>query len=95
MLEAITQFQPEDPQHTECQEFVKDYITTNRSLEISCNLTGTIIMLGDSHRVSIPLFSVRTSVEGINKQFLKEITAYISIIRTPLTTKIGFDFEIG
>ncbi|RXW23634.1 hypothetical protein EST38_g2230 [Candolleomyces aberdarensis] len=93
LQELHTQFRPEQPRNSECQDFVKDYITTDHSLTVIYNLTGTVIKLGATQTVSIPPFRVESSFKGINKQFFKGISAYISIARTLISKRISFDFD--
>lgn len=95
LQDVHTQFRPEDPKRSECQEFIKDYITTDHQLTVSYKLTGTVVRLGETRKVSVPPFNVESSFKGLNKQLLKGITAYISLIRTPYSKRIAFEFDLG
>jgi hypothetical protein len=95
LQDVHTQFRPDDPKNSECQQFIKEYITSDHSLTVSYNLTGTVIRLGATRTVSIPPFRVESSFKGINKQFVKGVTAYISIARTPISKRVSFEFDFG
>lgn len=93
-MEVPVKFQPENSRDKRCKEFIAKYITTAENLEISFCLERTVVKLASS-AISIPRFKLTSTVKGLDQQFLKGATVYISLVRVLLLRKFSFSFDLG
>ena len=86
--------QPKNHGDEKCKNFTSRYITTGEMIELRLSLTKTLIKLASS-TISIPLFSVATTIIGIDKRIAMGVTGYLSLLRASLRKTCEFTFDVG